>query len=130
MEAELFGAESTAGAILDFRGVVRGIEDGRAIEGIDYEAHETMAQSQLERIARETSRKFGLESVVIRHRVGFVGSGEASLLVRLASAHRGESLKAMVFLIDELKKKVPIWKHPKFSEAALVRDSTVAEVSP
>jgi len=129
MERELPGTGTTVGAILDFQGAVRGIEDGRVIEGIEYEAHETMARSQLERIARETMDKFGLEKVVIRHRVGFVRAGEASLLVRLASAHRAESLKAMVFLIDELKKKVPIWKHPKFSKGEVASASTAAEVS-
>src|SRR5581483_2431458 len=97
MERELPGTGTTVGAILDFQGAVRGIEDGRVIEGIEYEAHETMARSQLERIARETMDKFGLEKVVIRHRIGFVRAGQASLLVRLASAHRAESLKAMVF---------------------------------
>ena len=115
MEAALPGTDSRAGAVLDFQGVVRGTEDGRAISGIDYEAHETMARSQLDKIARETAQKFGLEHVFVRHRTGFVPAGEASLLVRLTSSHRGESLEAMVFLIDELKKKVPIWKHPQFA---------------
>jgi molybdopterin synthase catalytic subunit len=106
------GAE--AGAILDFRGVVRGLEDGRAIQGIRYEVHEIMAQSQLERLGREAAARFALLDVFIRHRVGFVAAGEASLFIRLTARHRGESLKAMVWLIDELKQKVPIWKHPEF----------------
>ncbi len=114
MEPDLPGLDSTAGANLDFRGVVRGLENGRAIAGIDYEAHKTMAQSQLERLAHDAAENFGLRSVLVRHRIGFVAAGDASLVVRLTSAHRGESLKAMMWLIDELKKKVPIWKHPKF----------------
>ncbi len=115
MEPDFPGRDSSAGSILDFRGVVRELENGRVIEGIDYEAHETMAQSQLEQIANDTAGKFGLRSVLIRHRIGFVAAGDASLVVRLRSAHRGESLEAMVWLIDELKKKVPIWKHPRFA---------------
>jgi molybdopterin synthase catalytic subunit len=128
MEPGLPGVDSSAGAILDFRGVVRGLENGRAIEGIAYEAHATMAQSQLERIGRDSAEKFGLSSVLIRHRIGFVAAGDASLMVRLTSAHRGESLKAMVWLIDELKKKVPIWKHPKFTGAENLAASASAEV--
>jgi molybdopterin synthase catalytic subunit len=128
MEPDLPGVDSSAGAILDFRGVVRGLENGRAIEGIDYEAHETMAQSQLERIGNGAAEEFGLRGVLIRHRIGFVAAGDASLLVRLTSAHRAESLKAMVWLIDELKRKVPIWKHPRFGGVENSAASAAAEV--
>jgi molybdopterin synthase catalytic subunit len=127
MEPDLPGADSCAGAILDFRGVVRGLENGRAIEGIDYEAHEAMAQSQLERLAHDVAKNFDLQSVLVRHRIGFVVAGDASLVVRLTSTHRGASLKAMAWLIDELKKKVPIWKHPKFVGADQL--APAAEVS-
>ena len=128
MEPDLPGVDSSVGAILDFRGVVRGLENGQAIQGIDYEAHETMAQSQFERIGHDAAEKFDLRSVLIRHRVGFVAAGDASLVVRLTSAHRGESLKAMVWLIDELKKKVPIWKQPRFAGAENLAASAAAEV--
>ncbi len=128
MEPDLPGLDSSVGAILDFRGVVRGFENGRAIQGIDYEAHESMARSQLEQIANETAEKFPLRSVLIRHRVGFVAAGDPSLVVRLTSAHRGESLEAMVWLIDELKKKVPIWKHPRFAGTENLAASSPTEV--
>jgi molybdopterin synthase catalytic subunit len=127
MEPDLPGADPSAGAILDFRGVVRGLENGQAIRGIDYEAHETMAQSQLERIGHGAAGKFDLRGVLIRHRIGFVAAGDASLVVRLTSAHRGESLKAMVWLIDELKTNVPIWKHPRFVGAEHLTASAAAE---
>ena len=107
--------ESTAGAVVDFRGVVRGKEQGRAILGIDYEAHATMARHQLEVIAKGAMERFGLQMAIVRHRVGFVPAGEASLLVRVAAAHRHEAIQAMEWLVDELKKKVPIWKHPQFA---------------
>ena len=117
MERDLSGAGDSIGSVLDFRGVVRALEDGRAIRGIDYEAHESMALAQLEKLGREAAARFGLESVLIRHRVGFVAANDPSLVVRLMSAHRQEALKAMVWLIDELKKRVPIWKHPDFDAA-------------
>ena len=103
--------------MVDFLGVVRPAEQDRLITGIDYEAHPTMATHQLERISRLAMEKFGLHMAVIRHRVGFVPVGEASLLVRLAAPHRGEAIRALEWLIDELKKKVPIWKRPQFASA-------------
>jgi molybdopterin synthase catalytic subunit len=104
----------SAGAIVDFRGVVREREEERTIRGIHYEAHAAMAQHQLEGIAREAMQQFGLQMTLIRHRIGFVAVGDASLLVRVAAPHRNEAIKAMEWLVDELKKKVPIWKHPEF----------------
>ena len=126
LEAPLpsFGCE--AGAILDFRGIVRDREDDRLITGIDYEAHATMAQHQLERIARESVDRFGLDGAIVRHRVGYVPAGEASLLVRLAAAHRAEVLEAMTWLISELKRRVPIWKHARFAEVG-AKTSAIAE---
>jgi molybdopterin synthase catalytic subunit len=103
-----------AGAVVDFWGVVRSIEDGREIEGIDYEAHREMAQHQLERIAEQAANRFGLKHVIIDHRIGFIGIGEASLFLRVASSHRSEGFRASQWIVDELKKKVPIWKRPRF----------------
>ena len=106
--------EEGAGAIVDFRGVVRAEEQGKRIHGIDYEAHATMAGHQLRVIGREAMERFGLGLAVIRHRVGFVAVGEASLFARVAAPHRREAICAMEWLVDELKKRVPIWKHPQF----------------
>jgi molybdopterin synthase catalytic subunit len=103
-----------AGAIVDFWGVVRSIEHGREIDGIDYEAHREMAEHQLERIAEQAANRFELKHVIIHHRIGFIGAGEVSLFLRVASSHRSEGFRASQWIVDELKKKVPIWKHPRF----------------
>jgi molybdopterin synthase catalytic subunit len=103
-----------AGARVDFQGIVRGSEDGREIEGIDYEAHRQMAEHQLRQIAEQAAIQFGLRSVLIHHRVGFVGVGEPSLVTRVCSGHREAAFQASRWIVDELKKKVPIWKRPKF----------------
>jgi molybdopterin synthase catalytic subunit len=105
---------AAAGAIVDFWGVVRPIEDGREIEGIDYEAHREMAEHQLTRIAKQAAEQFGLKRVMIHHRTGFIVVGEASLFLRVASPHRSEGFQASQWIVDELKKKVPIWKRPRF----------------
>jgi molybdopterin synthase catalytic subunit len=103
-----------AGAIVDFWGVVRQMEDGGEIDGIDYEAHKTMAEHQMRLIANAAAGKFALSRVWLHHRIGFVRAGEASLFLRVAAPHRGEAFEASKWMVDELKKKVPIWKKPRF----------------
>jgi molybdopterin synthase catalytic subunit len=103
-----------AGAVVDFWGVVRPIEDGREIEGIDYEAHHEMAEHQLKRIVEQAAERFGLRLVIVHHRIGFISAGEPSLYLQVASPHRSEGFRASQWIVDELKKKVPIWKRPRF----------------
>ena len=112
-----------AGAVIDFWGVVRSIEDGREIEGIDYDAHHEMAEHQLKRIAEQAAERFELKRVIIHHRTGFVAVGEASLFLRVASSHRREGFQASQWIVDELKKRVPIWKQPRFRAAAGIVDA-------
>jgi molybdopterin synthase catalytic subunit len=104
----------SSGAIVDFRGIVRKLEDGREIEGIDYEAHNEMAEHQMRLIANTAAEKFQLQRVVLHHRIGFVHAGETSLFLRVSSRHRGAGFEASKWIVEELKRKVPIWKKPKF----------------
>jgi molybdopterin synthase catalytic subunit len=106
--------DAVAGARVDFQGIVRGSEQGRDIEGIDYEAHREMAEHQLKQIAAQAAIQFELRSVIIHHRIGFVAVGEPSLFMRVCSGHREAAFQASRWIVDELKKKVPIWKRPKF----------------
>jgi len=108
------GDAAQAGAVIDFWGVVRPIEDGRKIEGIEYESHREMTEHQLTRIAKLAAEEFGLKLVVIHHRIGFIAVGEPSLFLRVASPHRSEGFRASQWIVDELKKRVPIWKKPRF----------------
>ena len=100
------------GAVVDFWGVVRAIEDDRVISGIDYEAFEKMAERQLKVVADEAKEQHGLASVIVHHRVGFVPAGEASLFVRVAAQHRKAALEGSAQIVERLKCAVPIWKHP------------------
>lgn len=104
----------SAGAVVDFFGVVRALEDGREISGIEYEAHLEMAQHQVEKIVAAARERFQLEEVLLHHRIGFVAAGEASLFLRVMSGHRGEAFAGSEWMIAELKTKVPIWKRPLF----------------
>src|ERR671930_2662199 len=105
--------DPAAGASVDFHGIVRGSEDAREIDGIDYEAHREMAEHQLRQIAEQAAIQFGLRSIIIHHRIGFVAVGEPSLFTRVCSGHREAAFEASRWIVEELKKKVPIWKRPK-----------------
>jgi len=107
-----------AGAVVEFFGVVRGVEDGEKIDGIFYEAHREMARHQLEKIAQAAREKFVCAEIVLHHRVGFVPIAEPSLFLRVSAKHRGAALAACAWIIDELKTLAPIWKHPRFSKHA------------
>ena len=101
-----------AGGVVDFYGVVRGHEGAETISGIDYEAHRSMASHQLELLVEEACEKFPLLGLTLHHRIGFVAAAEASLFLRVSAAHRGPAFEAAEWLIVELKRRVPIWKHP------------------
>ena len=107
-----------AGATVVFWGAVRATEDGRTISGIDYEAHRAMAEHQMRIVADTAAEKFEVREIFLRHRIGFVAAGEPSVVVRVTSGHRGAAFDASQWIMNELKRVVPIWKRPVFKEAA------------
>jgi molybdopterin synthase catalytic subunit len=120
----------TAGAVLDFYGVVRGREDEATISGIGYEAHEEMARHQLGRLAAEAIERFAIFELILHHRIGFVPVAEPSLFLRVSSGHRGTAFAAAQWLIEQLKARIPIWKHPVFGPAGLADQEGAASHSP
>lgn len=100
------------GAVVCFLGVVRDDEDGAPISGIDYESFQRMAEHQFGLLFDEMERRWPVESVRLVHRVGLVKVNEPSLWVEVISPHRGEAFAACQWLIDEMKRVVPIWKRP------------------
>ncbi len=98
------------GAVVEFKGVVRGSEDGAAIAALEYEAHESMAEKQLRRIIAELENEFPCDRVMFIHRLGQVKVGEMSLYLRVDSKHRAEGFAFSQKLIDRMKQDVPIWK--------------------
>jgi molybdopterin synthase catalytic subunit len=105
------------GAVVDFFGVVRESENDATISGLEYEAFVEMAEAELGRISEETAQKFSLGSVIVHHRIGFVPAGEASLFVRVSARHRGAAFAGSQHLVELLKSRVPIWKHPIAAKA-------------
>src|SRR5207247_3931723 len=100
------------GAAVYFVGVVRGSEEGQDISAIEYEAFEEMVQHQFELIFQEMERRWPVEGVRLVHRTGPVEVNEPSLWVEVVAPHRGEAFAACQYLIEEMKRVVPIWKKP------------------
>lgn len=98
------------GAAITFSGVVRGAEGDDAISAIDYEAFMEMAEHQFGKLFDEIESRWPLESVRLVHRIGLVQVNEPSLWIEIVSPHRPEAFAACQWLIDEMKRVVPIWK--------------------
>jgi molybdopterin synthase catalytic subunit len=98
------------GAVIYFLGVVRGTEEGTTINAIEYEAFQKMAEHQFNLLFDEMEKRWPIESVRLVHRIGTVKVNELSLWVEVVAPHRGEAFAACQWLIDEMKRVVPIWK--------------------
>src|ERR1700733_1067210 len=110
------------GAVCVFDGIVRDNTRGRKTIYLDYEAYREMALEQMRGLATEALTKFGVRDVALVHRLGRLFVGETSVLVVVASAHRGAAFEACRWLIDTLKKTVPIWKKEQFVDGAVWAD--------
>jgi molybdopterin synthase catalytic subunit len=110
------------GAVCVFDGIVRDNSRGRKTLHLDYEAYREMALEQMRGLAAEAVTKFGVRDVILVHRLGRLMVGETSVLVVVASAHRGAAFDACRWLIDTLKKTVPIWKKEQFVDGAIWAD--------
>ena len=100
------------GAVVYFLGVVRGEEEGTAITAIEYEAFQKMAEHQFNLLFDAMAKRWPIESVRLVHRIGVVKVNEPSLWVEVVAPHRGDAFAACQWLIDEMKRVVPIWKRP------------------
>jgi molybdopterin synthase catalytic subunit len=118
-----------AGAVVVFWGAVRATEEGREIAGIQYEAHVAMAEHQMQLVAENAAKKFEVREIFVRHRIGFVPAAEPSVVVRVASGHRSAAFAASQWIMDELKRVVPIWKHPVFKEGSAVSPRQTMQTS-
>ncbi len=110
------------GAVAVFDGIVRNNTRGRPTLYLDYEAYEEMALKQMEALAVEALAQFQVRDVAIVHRLGRLEIGETSVLIAVASAHRAAAFEACRWLIDTLKRTVPIWKKEYFEGGAVWAD--------
>jgi molybdopterin synthase catalytic subunit len=110
------------GAVVVFEGIVRNQTRGRKTLYLDYEAYEEMALQQMEALAQQSLKQFQIRDVAVVHRLGRLEIGETSVLVVVASAHRAAAFDACRWLIDTLKRTVPIWKKEYFEDGAVWAD--------
>jgi molybdopterin molybdotransferase len=104
------GQPGGVGAWLEFRGVVRGEENGRTIRALEYEAYPEMAGREIRRLLQEISARHPCRAAKVIHRVGVIPVGETAIYVGVASPHRGEAIALLAEFMDRLKQDVPIWK--------------------
>ena len=103
-------AHPSVGGIVVFEGVVRDNSQGKQVRYLEYEVYPEMALVQIREIIAEAKQRWGVERVAVAHRVGRLEIGEASIIIVVATPHRGEAFEACRYIIDTLKNTVPIWK--------------------
>lgn len=103
-------ADPGVGAFAEFRGIVRGEEQGRPIAALVYEAYQPMAEREMTRILDELLTAHPCHAIHVRHRLGRIPVGETAIYIGVASRHRAEAFAVLSGFMDRLKLDVPIWK--------------------
>jgi molybdopterin synthase catalytic subunit len=104
-----------AGAFASFEGWVRNHNDGRAVDGLHYEAHERLAQAEGARILAEALGRFDILDAGCVHRIGELAIGDMAVWVGVVAEHRAPAFDACRWIIDTVKQRVPIWKHERYA---------------
>jgi len=107
-----------AGAVVCFEGRVRDHNDGRAVDGLSYQAYVELAQVEGMRIVAEAQERFAVERIVCVHRVGDLALGDVAVWAGVSAAHRAAAFDACRYVIDQVKARVPIWKREHYVEGA------------
>ena len=111
----MVGADAHGAEVL-FVGVVRDHAEGRPVSGIRYDAYEQMAEEVLAAIAREACARLGSDRLAVVHRVGELRVGDVSVAIAVSSIHRAEAFEASRYVIEEIKKRLPIWKKERYRD--------------
>lgn len=104
-----------AGAVITFSGVVRNHDVGQAVDSIEYSSHPQAAEI-IAQLAAETACRDGVHGVGIAHRVGHLQVGDVALVAVVAAEHRSQGFGAVIDLVDEVKKRLPVWKKQHFTD--------------
>jgi molybdopterin synthase catalytic subunit len=112
LRASLLNAH--AGAYASFEGWVRDHNDGRKVDGLRYEAYVALAEAEGERIVEEAIARFGVVDARCVHRIGDLAIGDLAVWAGASAAHRGTTFDACRYIVDEVKRRVPIWKHERY----------------
>lgn len=109
-------ADAGNGAAVLFVGTVRDVNDGRPVLGLEYSSYVTMAERELSAIVQEASQRADSMHVVVEHRVGTLALGDAAVVIAVACPHRGAAFDTARWVIEELKRRVPIWKREHYAD--------------
>jgi molybdopterin synthase catalytic subunit len=104
------------GAAVLFVGTVRDVNLGRPVTGMEYAAYRAMAERELRAVAAEASERFQVDEISVVHRIGVLEIGDASVAIAVGHPHRGEAFDAARQIIEELKRRVPIWKREHYTD--------------
>jgi molybdopterin synthase catalytic subunit len=102
------------GAAVLFLGTVRDVSDGLPVTALDYSAYGGMAERELGDIVAEAGEKWSTDDIVVEHRIGALALGDVSVAIAVAHAHRDAAYEASRYVIEELKKRLPIWKREHY----------------
>ncbi len=112
--AEVASVDSGASTL--FVGTVRRVNEGKSVTGIDYSAYAPMAEREMAAIVGEAAARWDTEQIVVEHRVGTLALGEASIVIAVSHARRAAAMDAQRYLIEEIKKRVPVWKREHYAD--------------
>lgn len=107
---------SLSGCINIFAGKVRGMTNNKAVNYLIYETYKLMAIFEIQKIAETSMKRFGTDSIFVYHRIGKVKVGEIAVIIAVVAGHRKPAIKATQYIIDNLKRKVPIWKKEVYED--------------
>jgi len=104
------------GATVLFVGMVRDMNDGEPVKALDYTAYGAMAERELRDIVAEAESRWSGSDIVVEHRIGSLALGDVSVAIAAAHPHRGEAFDAARYVIEELKKRLPVWKREHYAD--------------
>ena len=106
------------GAVLLFLGTVRQVNEGREVTRIRYDAYHEMAEDVLAQIAKEAEERTQSSAIAVVHRTGELELGEVSVAIAVATPHRAEAFDGARYIIEEIKKRLPVWKHERYADGS------------
>ena len=116
-DVRALAADVAAGAVVTFSGDVRDHDHGRSVERLEYEGHPS-ATAVIAAVAAEVAARHDVIAIAVAHRIGPLQVGDAALVAAVSAAHRGEAFQACADLVDEVKHRLPVWKHQVFSDGS------------
>ena len=116
-DVRALAADVTAGAVVTFSGDVRDQDHGRSVARLEYEGHPTAA-AVIAEVAAEVASRHDVIAIAVSHRVGPLQIGDSALVAAVSAAHRGEAFRACADLVDEVKHRLPVWKHQVFTDGS------------